>query len=251
MSRSEGTGFCQVCDSPKPPGRTRYCSDACSALVSASRERVKAQKRMLACGRCGGPKELGVRGGKLCAECRRLMADASSFMESARGRQRSIKATLDRIAAGERVARRDADVPPGQKWCAFCQELLPVTSFPARKGGKGASYCKPCQKVYNSQRRLKLVFGLDWDEYELIFATQDFVCAICQRKPRSQLLAVDHNHKTGEIRGLLCTICNHRLLGAAKESPELLRRAADYLEQGSVDEVFGERRFVPGSRESA
>jgi hypothetical protein len=43
------------------------------------------------------------------------------------------------------------------------------------------------------------------------------------------MLSVDHNHATGEIRGLLCQACNHAI-GKFKDKPELCRKAADYLE---------------------
>lgn len=150
------------------------------------------------------------------------------------------------MANGERIARR-GDAPPGTKWCPRCQDFRPTTSFPKRsESGRSAAYCRPCQKFYNSERRLKLVFGLTWDEYELMLACQDWRCAICGGKPRKNLLSVDHDHKTGEIRGLLCSRCNHRVLGAANEDPERLRRAARYLEEFAPREVFGEAKHVPG-----
>jgi hypothetical protein len=57
-------------------------------------------------------------------------------------------------------------------------------------------------------------------------------CAICGKVPRSRRLAVDHDHKTGEVRGLLCASgdfgCN-KGLGYFNDDPELLRRAYEYL----------------------
>ncbi len=72
-------------------------------------------------------------------------------------------------------------------------------------------------------------------DYDGMLADQKYVCAIC-RQPESALmrgatrrLSVDHCHDTGRVRGLLCMHCNHAI-GKLKDSPALLRRAADYLE---------------------
>jgi hypothetical protein len=54
-------------------------------------------------------------------------------------------------------------------------------------------------------------------------------CAICYKPEGSRMFDVDHDHKTGEVRGLLCTSCN-RVLGHAKDSVERLLAAARYLE---------------------
>jgi hypothetical protein len=248
-SRSTGTGVCARCNSPKPPGRGRYCSDECWGLAVNERERLRRQERMVACSRCGGQKELGTRGSKYCAECRRVNADTSALLEQVRGRRKVLRRIEERLAAGEHISRRTIDTPEGHKWCPKCQEFRPKTSFPYRKEGtKPAPYCKPCQKIYSTSRRMLITFGLSWDDFELLFACQEGKCAICGNHPRSYMLAVDHDHKTGEIRGLLCRRCNHRLLGSANDDPARLRRAADYLEQYEAREVFGEPRYVPGSQ---
>ena len=63
---------------------------------------------------------------------------------------------------------------------------------------------------------------------------QDHCCAICDKHKSefNQNLAVDHNHVTGEIRGLLCTYCNHRVIGRHRDG-NLLRKMADYVDQGT------------------
>lgn len=58
---------------------------------------------------------------------------------------------------------------------------------------------------------------------------QDGHCAICPRTPKTKRLEVDHDHKSGLVRGLLCWRCNNRLLASAGDDPELLRSAACYL----------------------
>ena len=80
--------------------------------------------------------------------------------------------------------------------------------------------------------RLKYHYGISPEEYEELSALQDHLCEICrcEQGHRRKELYVDHDHKTGAIRGLLCHNCNS-ILGLAYELPELLRQAADYLEK--------------------
>jgi hypothetical protein len=69
-------------------------------------------------------------------------------------------------------------------------------------------------------------YGLSEEAYDQMIARQEGACALCGRpydKPN-----VDHNHTTGEVRDLLCTLCNLGL-GAFLDSPELLEQAAVYL----------------------
>lgn len=63
-------------------------------------------------------------------------------------------------------------------------------------------------------------------------------CAVCRKPPRpGKKLCVDHNHKTGAVRGLLCKRCN-TALGFFYDEPLLMELAADYL-RGTVQDVFG------------
>lgn len=82
---------------------------------------------------------------------------------------------------------------------------------------------------------LKKSFGITIEEYNAILEKQKGVCAICGEKETAKgnggivrNLAVDHDHETGEIRGLLCSNCNNGL-GRFKDSPNLLTNAIDYL----------------------
>ncbi len=75
-------------------------------------------------------------------------------------------------------------------------------------------------------------YGITERKFKQILQAQGGGCATCgkKRKKDGPNLAVDHCHRTGKIRGILCTRCNERLLTAAGDDPALLRRAADYLE---------------------
>ena len=78
-------------------------------------------------------------------------------------------------------------------------------------------------------RKIKQVFGLSKEDYERMLAIQGSVCAICKQKDNRRL-AVDHDHKTGRIRGLLCKRCN-LTLGRFEDRPDLFLNAAIYLEE--------------------
>lgn len=78
---------------------------------------------------------------------------------------------------------------------------------------------------------LKTKYGLTREQFEAMNAAQDGRCAICRTDEpggRGKRFHVDHCHKTGKVRQLLCNACNH-VLGCARDSAETLRAAADYL----------------------
>jgi hypothetical protein len=87
------------------------------------------------------------------------------------------------------------------------------------------------------KRRYELMrnFGITLEQYNELLEKQEGVCFICSKHPDEErkALAVDHNHTTGEIRGILCYRCNNRIIGRHTD-PALLHRAAEYLtQQGS------------------
>lgn len=86
----------------------------------------------------------------------------------------------------------------------------------------------------NRKQLLRRRYGMTIPEYENKLKDQNGVCAICKnpetqkRKGKIQSLAVDHNHKTGEIRGLLCSHCNN-MIGRASDNIDTLKNAIIYL----------------------
>jgi hypothetical protein len=80
-------------------------------------------------------------------------------------------------------------------------------------------------------RKLKKLYGITLDEFNAMRAAQSGCCAICgmheKEVPRG-ILQVDHCHKSGGVRHLLCACCNGGL-GNFKDSPALLRAAVAYL----------------------
>jgi hypothetical protein len=77
------------------------------------------------------------------------------------------------------------------------------------------------------RRHLRKQFGISLEDYNELLQLQAGCCAIC-KEPAKQTLAVDHNHETGKIRGLLCYRCNYGL-GWFSEDPCRIGLAATYL----------------------
>ena len=86
--------------------------------------------------------------------------------------------------------------------------------------------------LYRRRADLKSKYGITIEEYGRMFAEQDGACAICKEKWEfgTRIMAVDHNHTTNAIRGLLCDRCN-RGLGYLRDNQEILVRATQYLNQ--------------------
>lgn len=80
------------------------------------------------------------------------------------------------------------------------------------------------------EKRLMRLYGLKEGEYAERLRAQGGVCALCGRKPGRTRLAVDHDHATGAVRGLLHPRCN-RALGPLEHSEEVLTRVIAYLER--------------------
>lgn len=92
-----------------------------------------------------------------------------------------------------------------------------------------------CHAHYIKQRKWS-AFGVDAHRYQEMLVEQAGVCAICRKPERApdkasgktKDLAVDHDHATGAVRGLLCSNCN-TALGLFNDDPQLLDAAKDYL----------------------
>lgn len=159
----------------------------------------------------------------------------------------------------------------GMKRCNVCENWLSLSEFHRDNGAKdGLRYCcKECSSVKRKEhywanraeairradqwrrenversRELALqsyrrrTYGLEPDQYATILDEQGGLCAICG-EPETAVnhhgplsLAVDHNHKTGTVRGMLCRKCNQGI-GLFSDNPTRLRMAADYLERANV-----------------
>jgi hypothetical protein len=147
----------------------------------------------------------------------------------------------------------------GLKLCPWCNKNLPLNCFTPGKHYHGgiSSYCKICRAEKEQERRktkpaqksvkeykvrnkiktknyeLKRKFNISLEDYNNLLQNQKFSCAICNKQKSdklNRLLAVDHCHITGKIRGLLCTNCNMGI-GNFQDNLDLLKIAIKYLEK--------------------
>ena len=131
------------------------------------------------------------------------------------------------------------------KTCTICNRELPLAEFHNGKLYKEGKYhyCKRRArekdrqwKLANPERwnelvrrgHLKHQYGITPENYTQLLLGQGGVCAICSAPPGVKRLGVDHDHKTGRVRGILCDLCN-TAIGQLGDSPQRLYRAAEYL----------------------
>jgi len=104
------------------------------------------------------------------------------------------------------------------------------------------SRCKDCEREYLRKlyhtpwgRYLKSEYKISPKQFDNMVKIQNGGCAICDVKLGNKLY-IDHNHKTGKIRGLLCNTCN-RAIGLLKHDTEILKRAQLYLEENLENSI--------------
>lgn len=132
--------------------------------------------------------------------------------------------------------------------CNKCNVEKPIEMFRHRNQlikGKYYSWyqwqCKKCFSLSTSLRKTEEKLGMAKGEYAAMLKAQGGVCAICKSSysdKRGSRLSVDHDHLTGKVRGLLCFSCNSGA-GQFKDSPQLLREAAAYLESRAESDIHG------------
>lgn len=134
------------------------------------------------------------------------------------------------------------------KSCPKCNEEKPASEFykDYRNSERLESWCKKCKALSTNSRvgaikywpHLSAAEGLS--EYNRLFNLQMGCCSICDehQSTLSKAMAVDHNHETGEVRGLLCLECNLGL-GKFRDSSVILEKAINYLNKPRLSLVRG------------
>ncbi len=130
---------------------------------------------------------------------------------------------------------------PDEKSCTKCNIMKPIWQFGTSRNVKSGfkAQCKECRGKYfrgrsgkTRDREIKKAYGLTPAQVEDMVRAQDRRCAICRVEfEKIKRFVVDHDHKTGKVRGLLCDLCNHRIVPL--ENPEFLEAAMRYLKEHS------------------
>jgi hypothetical protein len=174
---------------------------------------------------CGGTKRPG---GQRCEECWLRAQPAATREAAARLRAVAVPAALH-------VARVPASAwPDGRRWCSGCQTFALLKDV-----GSGASKCKTCAgvvahasmvertyRIRDSETGLERPFTAQ--DYDRLLVLQGGVCATCRQPSKTKRLAIDHDHGTGLVRGLLCPGeygCNLTVMGKIDKDPDPLAMA--------------------------
>lgn len=120
--------------------------------------------------------------------------------------------------------------------CTYCNEWKSKSFFIKSSWDKTGGYfgCKDCKQIINRKDHLKRRYGITVEEYASLLKSQGGTCALCDRDSaknpfnKEGKLYVDHDHETGEIRGLLCNAHN-TALGLVGDNVEGLERLLSYL----------------------
>jgi hypothetical protein len=155
-----------------------------------------------------------------------------------------------------------------EKFCSGCKTVLPIERFSKPKRDGYTSRCSECLRIegrekhkknmsnpeyrakkakymrelrlrkprsYEQRKKewLKSLYGMTVEDYNSLLNSQNEVCAICSQPCKTKKgLAVDHNHITGKIRGLLCANCNGAI-GMLQEDPDIIEKAKQYIIRGN------------------
>lgn len=241
------TGFCRAHQSVTSRFPPRFCaSDCCTETLRitnksgycfrhvAEAPNVIARNEMLRAQRAEHRAEWPVCSFEECGK--RLRADNKTgrcrdHTTTAVRPECPVEGCTNRLIASNRVGR--CEEHRNFYWVApvcgavGCGRILNADNKTGR--------CHKHRSDYSRASRLMREYGITLDQYDAMLAAQDGLCAICGSPPdpagykASSILHVDHDHETGQVRALLCLNCN-RGLGHYFDKPDLLRKAADYLE---------------------
>ena len=145
---------------------------------------------------------------KICSECRVQKTDTEFFRDK----------------------NRKSGLTPSCKQCQKDHMARPETQVRIKAYRK--KRWKEDKPKWQQEKRLR-TYGLTEEGYQKLLKDQDYRCAICRDddpKHKTGQWQVDHDHRTGLIRGLLCSPCNLSL-GGFRDNPDIVQSAFNYLKR--------------------
>lgn len=149
-----------------------------------------------------------------------------------------------------RLVARGCSYMEQHKVCPGCGVETPLSGFSPRDSRVSWGKCKACNRKYvreyyerypekkrdvNRRSHLKSTYDMTVEQYDEMLAAQGGGCGSCggqetrlHQNGRLRSMAVDHDHKTGRVRGILCQRCNITL-GLCEEKPEVLMQVIKYI----------------------
>ena len=265
-----GLKYCSACDSLlefSAFGKAAKNSDGLLHVCKPCNNRRSAA-RYVPTPREVNPKrpEIIPEGKKWCNQCETVKdkSDFSANKNTPDGLSFTCKpcAKRQRDASREKNRQRNlANGPADSRKCPRCSKTKSADGFfLTLSTPSGLSYyCKDCTyertlelratpegRIQRRNHWLRSRYGITLEEYEAMLLAQNSRCAICgtDECDSGKNFAVDHNHKTGKVRALLCDVCN-TTLGKLNEDPAVMRAMADYIEMhNAADSMLADRSLT-------
>ncbi len=194
------------------------------------------------------PKTRVDQNGRVCKKCKEYKLWSEFYVHAKRkvGHRRYSAVCRKCTCKAAGTEHRTKHINDLGRECPGCKKFKPWSEFFKDRSSKTGHYvrCKDCVNIHKMlyhypdvgrKSRLKKSYGISPEEYDTLYNTQKGLCSICGEpettKTRSgniRRLAVDHNHITGQIRGLLCYTYN-RAIGLFKDSISIVTSALEYL----------------------
>jgi hypothetical protein len=229
----DGSKTCTVCGETKPlaefgrnargaGGRRSQCKQCNAAAVKARYQPRVHPPEQVTCPQCGQEFTRIRTQGALRIYCSRKCTAAA---REERKRQRNAGLGPRRCACGAEVTTR-----VGKPVCPDC-----------RKDHRSPEQVRAIQ--VRERRRTLRTYGLTQEEWDRLIALQGNACAVCkttQPGGRGERWHIDHDHVTGQVRGLLCQLCNVGI-GNLRDDPQIIMAAAQYVTAHRRDVSAGQR----------
>lgn len=249
---------------PLPDGTEKFCSRCRIAkpLSAFDRSRAKVNGIHPECKECRKlesketkAKTLYAEGYKRCYSCRRIKP-FEDFYKSSKTKDgygyECKECNKKRSKKRHEIPYEVMAILPHNRRCKRCEETKLIGEFYISKGEKGKAridtWCKDCRKkkqpyTFRANRQhIVRTYGITIEQYDRMYEAQNGVCASCGlpetkiQYGRVMMLAVDHDHETGRVRGLLCADCN-RALGLLKDNPSRIAGMLKYVQSWNNADV--------------